>query len=203
VLRVVTDLSFRLAALSVRARSRKPLGNRLFPVNKTGMRANDSIYSVENCPQTIAGCGQGVHCLGKPCVRVRPKMVHKTAPFQNARKVYNSSPMDRPSQGRDLLTGQPAPSDANIKHRPMDAREESNLKASPESMCSDLQLHATIGRLYPQLTKAERRTAAANLLRYSEIALIVAAKQCRGSTHLTHPEPVPTMKERSNVHLKE
>jgi hypothetical protein len=199
----MTDLSFRLAALSIRARSRKPLGNRLFAGEKTGMRTEDSIYSAENRARIFVGCGQVVHCLGKPCVRVRPKMLRETAPFRNARKVYNSSPMDRPSRDQHLLTGQPPTSDANRNHCPTDAREESNVQLSSESVCSDSQLQATIGRLYPQLTKAERRTASVNLLRYCEIVLVVTAKQCRESTHLTHPQPVPTMKERSNVHLKE
>jgi len=54
---------------------------------------------------------------------------------------------------------------------------------------------------YPQLSEEERREAMTNLRRYFEIALAIADETGQGRG-LTHPDLVPTMKERSNVDLK-
>jgi len=127
-------------------------------------------------------------------------MVHEAAPFQNAPKIYNSFPMDRASQDPHL----PPMNGTDINRYPEndDTSEKENVVVPRNSEHSDAQPEA-IGQLYPQLTEKERKAAAANLLRYCEVALIVAAKQSRDSSHLTGPKPVPTMKERSNVYLRE
>ncbi len=67
---------------------------------------------------------------------------------------------------------------------------------------ADGQLHELISRLYPDLSEVERAAAEANLVRYCEIALAVAEEELRYGATLTSTESVPTMKERSNVHLK-
>jgi hypothetical protein len=60
---------------------------------------------------------------------------------------------------------------------------------------------ATGAGLYPQLSEKDRREALANLRRYFEIVVAIADEtaQARG---LTHPASITTMKERSNVDLK-
>jgi len=67
----------------------------------------------------------------------------------------------------------------------------------------ETRLKTTIERLYPALNGTQRNVAAANLLRYCEIALAVTDKQSREPEDLTGSQPIPTIKERSSVHLKE
>jgi len=61
---------------------------------------------------------------------------------------------------------------------------------------------ATAPTLYPGLSSEERNEAAANLRRYFEIAIAIAEEPRSQKKGLTHPESVPTVKERSNVDLE-
>jgi len=63
-------------------------------------------------------------------------------------------------------------------------------------------LEAAVRRLYPQLDERECRTTETNLLRYCEIVLRVAEEQGEERAGLTGFQADPSMKERSNVHLK-
>ncbi len=72
----------------------------------------------------------------------------------------------------------------------------------PEMDVATERVAVVAAHLYPELSKKERRLAAENLLHYFEIALDVAEDRGRSGHGLTHPQSIPTMKERSNSHLK-
>ena len=63
-------------------------------------------------------------------------------------------------------------------------------------------LDAMASGVYPELSEADRREAVANLRHYFEIAVAIADEAVQQRRGLTSPESVPTMKERSNVDLK-
>jgi hypothetical protein len=61
------------------------------------------------------------------------------------------------------------------------------------------RLREVLKALYPELNEKERNLAARNLMRYFEIALVVAEEKERSDARLTHPDTISSMKERSNV----
>ena len=131
-------------------------------------------------------------------------MQRRTGPFPKLRKVYNSSPMDQSREDKK----------SSITEFPARGAPGSSLPANggpaligdiavlPEAKRVGAGLKSAIKHLYPSLSEAEFETAFANLLRYSEIALVAVAKQSPKSTSLTGAKSIPTMKERSNSYLK-
>jgi hypothetical protein len=77
------------------------------------------------------------------------------------------------------------------------ARQETGGHAGPPE-----RLGEVVKKLYPDLNDTERNLASANLVRYFEIALAIAEEKEQPDAPLTHPYPVSSMKERSNVNLK-
>jgi len=83
------------------------------------------------------------------------------------------------------------------------ANRTTDFAASVGTVHAGVDPKAALQKLYPSLSEGKLETAFANLLRYSEIALAIGAKRSGKSKHLTGSDPIPTMKERSNVSLKE
>jgi len=73
------------------------------------------------------------------------------------------------------------------------------LKTGPDARAA---LHMVIQNACPSLSDAERSAAEANLLRYLETAIRIAEHAEEGPVHLTAPEPIPSIKERSKGKLK-
>jgi hypothetical protein len=64
------------------------------------------------------------------------------------------------------------------------------------------EIRRVLAKLYPELNRKDRDVAEANLIRYISIALAITNEPYRSADHLTHPESIPTMKERSIDNLK-
>jgi len=65
-----------------------------------------------------------------------------------------------------------------------------------------MQNPPSLRNLYPTLTEGELKEAEANLRRYAEIAFEVYREQLSSADDVDRLHPSPTMKERSNVSLK-
>jgi len=149
----------------------------------------------------IEGAYKGKN-LCATCAYAERNRGHKTRPFANSREVYNSSLMDQTLEEKESARKELPVSASNASSTEGLSRvAKTSAPGGLETL--ETRLKTTIERLYPALNGTQRNVAAANLLRYCEIALAVTDKQSREPEDLTGSQPIPTIKERSSVHLKE
>jgi hypothetical protein len=78
--------------------------------------------------------------------------------------------------------------------------KNADAESSPSQPREPSKLNSILAKRYPKLTEKERAAMETDLLRYFEVAFDIVSGPDAAS--LTLSKPLPTIKERSNVHLK-